>query len=189
MADAAIWVVVSTAASRADLESKQDLATGTVVRFTVQYGVRETSDTSNMAVLRGTIVTPKGIADSYGVQATEAVSTWDLDPSVSLPIAGQLFLVAPWSVAAIESTPVAGAPAPSPVPTPDPSTPPMTAPPPATVQRPEFTAPAPSNAGLSGNAWSWKKRLVVGGIVAVAAVATWVFLRPVAALGLALSRR
>lgn len=192
MADAALWVVVSTDASRADLETKEALAAGTVVRFTVQHGIKDSSDTSNMAILRGAIVTPRSTLtpDSYGVQASEVVSTWELDPSVSLPAVGQIFLVAPWSIGAVESTPSAGTPAPTPAPAPDPSAPPMTAPAGATVQRPEFSAPAQSAAGATPSLpWSWTKRIVVGGVVVVAGVAAWIFFRPAAVLGLALARR
>lgn len=107
-ADPDLWVSVSTDASRADPESKSDLKVGDVVRFTAQYGIRAKDDDSNLVVLRGKIVAPRtpALPDSYGVQATEIVKTWKLDPTVSTPISGQVFLVAPWSIAAVEPSTV-----------------------------------------------------------------------------------
>ena len=100
-----VWVVVSTTASREDQDKKQAIPVGSTVRFTAQYGWRAgMDDDSNMAVLRGEVVigrTPL-LPDSYTVRVTEVAKTHKLDPSVPLPFIGQVFLVAPWSVADVE---------------------------------------------------------------------------------------
>jgi len=101
-----VWVTVTTSASRADPETKADLKVGDVVRFTAQYGIREKEDDSNLVVIRGTIVSPRNplLPDSYGVRADEIAKTWKLDPTVTTPYVGQVFLVAPWSISAVETT-------------------------------------------------------------------------------------
>ena len=108
-----VWVVVSTTASRADQDEKQAIPVGSTVRFTVQYGWRAGSeDDSNMAVLRGEVVAGRTplLPDSYTVRVTEVALTNKLDPSVPLPPIGSVFLVAPWSVADVETVPKGAAP-------------------------------------------------------------------------------
>jgi hypothetical protein len=110
-----VWVVVSTTLSRTDLASKSDLKVGDVVRFTAQYGIRPKDDDTNLVVYRGTIVGPRTplLPDSYAVRADEAVESWKLDPTTPTPVVGSTFLVAPWSIAAVESTTSASAPPPA----------------------------------------------------------------------------
>lgn len=104
------WVVVETTLSRAEEKNNQAIPVGSTVRFTLQYGWRAgKKDNSNIIVARGTVVSPRTLLlpDSYGVRFDETVKTSELDPSVSLPVAGQVFLVAPWSIAAVEKAAVA----------------------------------------------------------------------------------
>lgn len=104
-ADPDVWVVVATDASRAEEKNNQAIPVGSTVRFTLQYGWRAgKKDSTNMIVARGTIVSPRTVLlpDSYGVRFDEVVKTNELDPAVSLPSVGQIFPVAPWSIAAVE---------------------------------------------------------------------------------------
>jgi len=101
-----LWIVVSTTMSRDDKpETKTAIPVDSVVRFTVQNGIRDVSDDADMAILRGKVVTTRNplTPDSYGIQVTEVVDTHKLDPAVSPPIVGQVFLVAPSSIASVES--------------------------------------------------------------------------------------
>jgi hypothetical protein len=99
------WLVVSTAWSREKPETKTAIPVGSVVRFTVQRGLKAAGDASEMVILRGKVVATRSalLPDSYAVQETEVVLTHDLDSSVETPAIGQVFLVAPESVGSIES--------------------------------------------------------------------------------------
>ena len=99
-----VWVVVSTKVSREDQDKKQAIPVGSIVRFTVQYGWRAgKEDNTNLAVLSGEVILGRTalLPDSYTVRMTEVHLTHDLDPSVSTPPVGQVFLIAPWSIASI----------------------------------------------------------------------------------------
>lgn len=114
------WLVVSTTWSRRDLETKQAIPVGSVVRFTAQRGLRAADDSSEMAILRGRVVAGRStlLPDSYAVQVLGVVDVHELDPSAATPAAGTVFLVAPESVGSIEST---GTEAPPPLAIPSPS--------------------------------------------------------------------
>lgn len=104
-AETDVWVVVETTVSRAEEKNNQAIPVGSTVRFTLQYGWRAgKKDNSNIIVARGTVVSPRTLLlpDSYGIRFDEVVKTRELDPAVSLPPAGQIFLVAPWSIASVE---------------------------------------------------------------------------------------
>lgn len=99
------WIVVSTAWSREKPETKTAIPVESVVRFTVQRGLKGADDASEMVILRGRVVATRSalLPDSYAVQETEVVLTHDLDASVATPAIGQVFLVAPQSIGSIES--------------------------------------------------------------------------------------